>query len=141
MAIDYGNKRTGIAVTDPEQIIARPLQTVRTHDLLDFLIDYTKQENVESIVTGIPKHLNGTENDIVTAIRGQINRWKKHLPEHIRFYEEDERFTSKMAMQSLVQSGMKKKDRAKKENIDQVSAALILQTFMSRTASQTNPLI
>ena len=82
IAIDYGNKRTGIAVTDPDQIIARPLQTVRTCDLLDFLKEYTAKEEVESIVTGIPKHLNGIENDIVPTIRGQIKRWRKYLPDH-----------------------------------------------------------
>jgi len=129
LAIDFGMKRTGIAVTDPLQIIATPLQTVPTIELMKFLSDYFRKENVETIVIGDPKNLDGTSSEIKSEIDQFEKELKKNFPEK-KIVLVDERFTSKMAQQSLIASGMKKKDRRDKSLLDKVSAALILQHYL-----------
>lgn len=129
LAIDYGTKRTGIAVTDPQQIIATALETVPTHTLFDFLKRYFQAEAVEAIVIGLPKGLDNRDTDSTAAVRGVVNRLRKEFPE-TPVYEHDERFTSTMAMKAMVMGGTSKKDRRNKSNLDKVSAAIILQSFM-----------
>lgn len=130
LAIDYGNKRVGIAVTDPLKIIASGLTTVHSKDIFDFLDNYFSKENVEAIVVGMPKRLDNTATDSTPHVVGFIRQLKKRYPT-IPVHELDERFTSKMAVQSMVDSGMKKKNRQKKELIDEISATIILQSFMN----------
>ncbi|PIQ47307.1 MAG: Holliday junction resolvase RuvX [Cytophagales bacterium CG12_big_fil_rev_8_21_14_0_65_40_12] len=129
LAIDYGRKRVGLAVTDPLQIIASPLETVHSKDLIQFLKDYDLAEGIESFVLGMPMNLNNQPTD-ATADAQQFERLlKKHFPEKA-VYLQDERFTSKMAMAAMIAGGMKKKDRREKGNIDKISAAIILQSFL-----------
>ncbi|WP_053404118.1 Holliday junction resolvase RuvX [Persicobacter sp. CCB-QB2] len=132
MAIDYGTKRVGIAVTDPMQIIASPLDTVHSKDIVDFILNYSKQETVDAIIVGWPKNLDNTDTNNTRNVQAFINRLKKmtSIPIHL----EDERFTSKIAMNAMISSGAKKKDRANKGNIDKVSAAVILQSYMERNS-------
>lgn len=134
LAIDYGAKRTGIAVTDPLQIIATALETVRTHDLLEFLKKYMENQEVEGIVIGMPKRLDNTPSENASRVTAFINLLKKQLPE-IPVYPVDERFTSSMALQSMLASGSKKSDRREKGNIDKISATIILQSFMESRRS------
>ena len=129
MAIDFGLKRCGLAVTDDLQIISTPLETVDSKKLDDYLKKYFQQEKVDTIVLGKPLHLDGTEN----FLYNNILELKKHLEENyptINVELIDERYTSKMALQAMLDGGMKKKDRKNKENIDLISAVLILQTYM-----------
>ena len=134
LAIDYGAKRTGIAVTDPLQIIATALETVRTHDLLEFLKKYMENQEVEGIVIGMPKRLDNTPSENASRVTAFINLLKKQLPE-IPVYPVDARFTSSMALQSMLASGSKKSDRREKGNIDKISATIILQSFMESRRS------
>lgn len=129
LAIDYGKKRTGLAATDPLKIIATPLDTVPTESLIPFLEHYVKTEQVEKIVVGMPRKFDNTETHATKGAVKLIERLKKKFPQ-IQVFEEDEKFTSKIAMQAMIEGGMKKKDRRKKENVDKVSATLILQSFM-----------
>lgn len=129
LSIDYGAKRTGIAVTDPLQIIATALETVRTHDLLDYLKKYTAQEVVEAFVIGMPKKLDNTDSENAARVQAFIKLLKKTLPA-IPVHIHDERFTSSMALQSMIAGGSKKSDRRDKGNIDKISATIILQSFM-----------
>ncbi|MEN8201390.1 MAG: Holliday junction resolvase RuvX [Bacteroidota bacterium] len=131
LAIDYGTKRTGIAVTDPEQIIASPLDTVATHNLMSYLEAYFARENVETIVVGQPRKMDNTESESMKQIRFFVEAFKKRFSQ-IAVRWMDERFTSKLAMDALLEGGMKKSDRRVKGNIDKVSAALILQSFLER---------
>ena len=131
LAIDYGKKRCGIAVTDPLNIIATALDAVATKDLIDFVKRYCSEEEVGHIVLGKPMHRDGNPVEIYQEILECKAKLQKALPD-IEFHEEDERFTSKMASQTLVQAGYKKKDRQKRENIDKISAVLILQSWMQR---------
>jgi len=129
LAIDYGTVRTGIAVTDPQQIIATGLTTVPTKELFDFLTDYVKKEKVESIVIGEPKHMDNTPSQSAGAIEKFTEQLIIKLP-GIPVYKVDERLTSRMAFQTMIDGGLKKKDRQNKGTVDMVSAALILQSFM-----------
>ncbi|GAB3180081.1 Holliday junction resolvase RuvX [Telluribacter humicola] len=129
LAIDYGAKRTGIAVTDPLQIIATALDTVRTHDLLDFLKKYTQQEPVEAFIVGMPRRLDNTATNNTPLVEAFIKRLRNTFPD-IPVYTHDERFTSSMALQSMIASGSKKSDRREKGNIDKISATIILQSYM-----------
>ena len=129
LAIDYGEKRTGIAVTDPLQIIASGLTTVRTPDLLKYLKDYVSKEQVERIVVGQPRRLNNEPSEVEHKIQQFIIALNKELPE-ISVVRIDERFTSKIAFQSMLDAGVKKKDRRKKELLDKVSATVILQSYL-----------
>lgn len=129
LAIDYGLKRTGIAVTDPLRIIASPLETVATSDLLNFLKSYTSKETVDEFVVGMPKKLSNEDSEIAPFVRTFVEQLKITFPEK-PVNLADERFTSRMAQRALIEGGMKKKDRQVKGNVDKVSAAIILQGFM-----------
>lgn len=132
LAIDLGTKRTGIAVTDTLKMLANPLQTVETAKLVDFLHDYFEKEEVETIVLGYPKHLDGNPNEMTPRVISLKDRLKKLFPDK-ELVLIDERFTSKMAMQSMIAMGSKKKDRKEKAgNLDKVSAAIILQSYLDR---------
>ncbi|MFO7851473.1 MAG: Holliday junction resolvase RuvX [Bacteroidota bacterium] len=129
LAIDYGKKRTGLAVTDPDKIIASPLQTVATGKLEEFLLEYIGREDVEAIVIGYPKRMNNQPSEIVKQLNPFIKRLRKIFSD-LDFYLVDERLTSIMAQQATIEGGMKKSERRKKENIDKISASLILQSFL-----------
>jgi putative Holliday junction resolvase len=129
IALDYGKKRTGIAVTDPLKIIATGLTTVDSQTLFDFLKDYIAKEPVEKILIGEPFNLDGTPTDSTAAVQHIIRRLKNTFPD-IPIVTVDESFTSKMASRAMVEMGMKKKDRQKKGIIDEVAAAMMLQEFM-----------
>lgn len=130
LAIDYGLKRTGIAVSDPLRIIATPLETVPTHNLLTFLKAYTRKEKVDEFVIGMPKTLKNEDSAIAPQVRKFIVALKGAFPDN-PVHEVDERFTSSMARQSMIEGGMKKKDRQVKGNADKISATLILQSFFN----------
>lgn len=131
MAIDYGSKRVGIAVSDPLQIIATGLTTVHSKDVIDFLKKYILKEPVECIVVGEPKQLNNAPSDSARFIDPFVVHLKRTFP-GIKVERLDERFTSKMAFQSMIDSGLKKKDRQNKELVDEISATIILQDYMGR---------
>jgi putative Holliday junction resolvase len=134
MAIDYGTKRVGLAVTDPSGIIATALCTLGVHEVLPFLKDYVAREAVERIVVGEPKQLNNTPSEIAPAVNKFVAQLNKHFPE-LPVDRVDERFTSSMAAKSMLEAGYKKKDRRKKELVDQVSAVIILQSWMAQKSS------
>lgn len=129
MAIDCGRKRCGIAVTDPLQIIANGLTTVSTSELVDFVVRYVREEQVEAIVIGEPKDMKNQPSDATRFIQPLVNRLRKVLP-NIRIDRYDERFTSKMAFQSMIDAGLSKKKRQNKELVDTISATIILQSYM-----------
>lgn len=129
LAIDYGAKRTGLAVTDPLQIIATALDTVRTHDLLEYLKKYSLGEVIEAFIIGMPKKLDNSDSENAHRVVSFIKLLKKNFPE-IPVHTHDERFTSSMALQSMIASGSKKSDRRDKGNIDKISATIILQSYM-----------
>lgn len=137
MAIDYGRKRCGIAVTDPLQIIANSLTTVATKDLLTFILDYVKKENVETIVIGEPKDMQNNPSESSRYIEPFIGQLKKALPEMI-IKRHDERFTSKMAFQTMIDAGLGKKQRQNKSLVDTISATIILQSYMEAEAIKKN---
>ncbi|GAB7256916.1 Holliday junction resolvase RuvX [Polaribacter sp. OB-PA-B3] len=129
LAIDFGKKRTGIAVTDELQIIASGLTTVNTNELLSFLKEYTSKEKVELILVGQPKQMNNTDSESEVLILPFVKKLENLLP-HIPKKRIDERFTSKMAFQTMIDSGMKKKQRRNKAMIDEISATIILQSYL-----------
>lgn len=129
LAIDYGKKRTGIAVTDPLQIIANGLTTVPTHELMNFLMEYLKKESVGRIIIGHPKQMNNEDSENMKNIVPFINRLKKVLPD-MPVELVDERFTSVLAHQTMLAGGLKKKDRQNKALVDEISATIILQSYM-----------
>jgi putative Holliday junction resolvase len=129
LAIDYGSKRTGIAVTDPLQIIATALETVDTAHLLLFLKKYFEKEQVSEIVIGMPKKLDNTDSSNAAAVKKFIASFKQNFPD-LPVAEVDERFTSSLALDAMISGGMKKKDRQVKGNVDKISAVLILQNYM-----------
>jgi putative Holliday junction resolvase len=131
MAIDYGSKRVGIAVTDPQQIIATGLTTVHSKDVIEFLKGYIAKEPVECIVVGEPKRMNNEPSDSARFIDPFVVHLKRTFPA-IKVERLDERFTSKMAFQTMIDSGLKKKDRQNKALVDEISATIILQDYMSR---------
>ena len=131
LAIDYGTKRTGIAVTDPLQLIANALTTVRSCDLLQFLTDYFAKEQVDHVVIGMPKNLNNQPSENAQYVKIFEKQFKKTFP-NMPITEVDERFTSTIAHQTMLASGMKKKNRQNKEVVDSISATIILQSFMER---------
>jgi putative holliday junction resolvase len=130
LALDYGQKRTGIAATDDLQIIASGVGTVLTKDLFDFLKTYFLKNTVEGLVVGEPKRLNNEATHSTAMVYEFVDKFKKAYPT-IPVYLEDERFTSKMASQSMIEMGMKKKDRQRKELVDEISAVLILQSYLA----------
>lgn len=129
LAIDYGIKRTGIAVTDPERIIATGLTTVGTADLMQFLQDYCKKEQVDLFVVGEPKHMDNTPSQSAKIIEPFVQRLAAAFPDK-EIARIDERFTSKLAFQAMIDGGMKKKRRQDKGMVDQVSATIMLQDYM-----------
>jgi putative Holliday junction resolvase len=129
LAIDYGAKRTGLAVTDPLQIIATALETVESSTLISFLKTYFQKEEVKEVVIGMPKRLNNSDSENATAVRTFIELFKKNFPDKT-IIEADERFTSSLALDAMISGGMKKKDRQVKGNVDKISATLILQSYM-----------
>lgn len=135
MAIDYGRKRTGIAVTDELQIIANGLATVPSHEVFSFLQNYTRKETVDVIVVGEPRQMNNQPSESLQFIRPFVNRLKKEFPA-IRVDSADERFTSKIAFQTMIDAGLKKKYRQRKELVDTISATLILQSYLASRAIQ-----
>ena len=129
LSIDYGKKRTGLAVTDPLQIIASGLATVSTSELFDYLKQYVAKEQVERIVIGEPKQPNGQASENLQRVQQFVNRWRKAMPDiPIEYY--DERFTSVLAHQAMIDGGLKKKARQDKALVDEISATIILQDYM-----------
>jgi putative Holliday junction resolvase len=131
LAIDFGTKRIGLAVTDTNRIIATALDTVPSAQIFDYLTNYLKKENVSQIVIGLPKHLNGSESGPIEALNNFKKAISKLFP-NIAIESIDERFTSKIAVDSMLLSGAKKKDRENKSNIDKISAVIILQDYLSQ---------
>ena len=132
LALDYGEKRTGMAVTDPLQMIASGMGTVPTQDLIDTLRAYVSEEAVTTFVVGEPKQRDNTPSDIEAEILKFIRKLEQEFP-GIQIERQDERYTSKLAMHSLVEGGVKKKKRQDKALLDEVSATLILQAYLDRT--------
>ena len=129
LSIDYGKKRTGLAVTDPLQIIAGGLATVSTSELFAFLQDYVRRETVERIVIGEPRQADGSPSEHLERVKQFVNRWKRALPDiPIEFY--DERFTSVLAHRAMLDGGLRKKARQNKALVDEISATILLQDYM-----------
>lgn len=131
VAIDFGLKRTGIAVSDPERIIARALQTVQTSEALTFLKKYCSEEKVDCIIVGMPKKTDGSDSEISPHVKRFIADVKKNIS-GMEVKEEDERFTSVIAQRSLIYSGVKKMKRRDKSLVDMTSAAILLQGYLER---------
>ena len=129
LCIDYGGKRTGIAVTDPLQIIATGLNTVDSIELIPFLKKYFSQEDVECIVIGEPKNLDDSDTHATPLVKEAIKKLQKEFP-LIPIHTVDERFTSKMARQAMIEMGMKKKDRRNKRTVDEIAATMMLQEYL-----------
>lgn len=130
LAIDYGKVRTGIAVTDELQLIASGLTTVLTKELMSFLNTYVETENVDTFVIGLPKQMNNEASESEALIGPFLDKLAKKFP-NILIQRVDERFTSKMALQTMIDSGLKKKKRKNKALIDEISATIILQSYLS----------
>ncbi|NJB37538.1 Holliday junction resolvase RuvX [Croceivirga sp. JEA036] len=131
LALDYGKKRTGIAVTDELQIIASGLTTVATEELLPFLTAYIEKESVERIIVGEPKQMDGSASQSEELILPFIKKLQQQFPQ-VPVERQDERFTSKMAVRTMIDGGLKKKKRQDKAMVDQISATLILQSYLDR---------
>lgn len=129
LAIDYGSKRVGLAVTDTQQIIASGLTTVKTSDLMIFLTKYFQSNSIECVVVGHAKNLDNTMSESSKYIEPFVFRLKKAFPE-LTIERVDERFTSKMAFQTMIDSGISKKARSNKALVDQISATIILQSYL-----------
>ena len=129
MAIDYGTKRIGIAVTDPLKLFASPLLTVSPLEFDKFFEDYIKKEEVELIVVGYPVQMNNTPSESVKHINPFIKKLRKKYPQ-IKIHLSDERFTSKMALRTMIEGGVKKMDRRDKSMVDRISASIILQSYL-----------
>ena len=136
IGIDYGRKRTGVAVTDPLKIVAGNLATVPTHTLLQFIKDYIAREEVERIVVGQPSQLNGQPSESMQYITPFVNRLKKELPD-VPVVMYDERFTSTIAHQAMIDGGMKKSDRRDKSRVDAIAATIILNDYLQSIFNQT----
>ena len=134
LAIDYGQKRVGLAVTDPLKMIAGGLDTVRTNEIFEFLNSYFKKEKVETLVLGYPKQMNNKDSESFKFVKQFETAFRRKYPE-IPVVFEDERFTSMLASRAMFEGGMKKANRKKKENIDKISAVIILQSYMERLAN------
>ena len=131
LAIDYGLKRTGIAVTDEMQIIASGLTTIPSETVVAFLTDYFSKEKVEKVLIGEPKQMNGEPSESTPIIEAFVEKFKTTFPD-MKMERVDERFTSKMAFQTMIDSGLKKKQRQNKALIDEISATIMLQDYLSR---------
>lgn len=131
LAIDYGLKRTGLAVTDPLKIIASALDTVYTTELVAYLERYFAQEEVELVVIGLPKNLKNEDTDTTPFVRKFIKTFENKFPQR-KIVTHDERFTSTMAQRAMIEGGMSKKNRRNKGSVDQIAAAIILQSFLEK---------
>lgn len=129
LAFDIGRKRTGVAATDPLKIIANGLTTIPTNTVVEFLTNYINKESVELIVIGQPKQMNNQPSEAVKYIEPVVNRIRKVFP-NLKIELVDERFTSKMAFQTMIDGGLKQKDRQNKALVDTISATIILQSYM-----------
>jgi putative Holliday junction resolvase len=129
MAIDYGPKRIGLAVSDPMQIIATPLDTVSPKDIFNYIKIYDHKEDIESFVVGMPKQLDNTDSSNAPLVKKFVKQLQSQFPDK-PIHLADERFTSSIALQTMITGGMKKKDRRDKANVDKISAVIILQDFM-----------
>lgn len=129
LAIDYGQKRTGLAVTDPLRITANPLLTIDTNKLIDWLTDYFAHNDVEKVIIGHPTQLNGEDSDSMRFIRPFIGQFRKLFPD-MPLLEVDERFTSTLAHRAMIDGGMKKKDRRDKAVVDKIAACIILEDYL-----------
>ena len=129
LGIDYGLKRVGLAITDPLQIIATALETVPTTNLIPYLETYCKNENIEAFIVGMPRNLDGQATDSTSAVEKFVDVLKSKFPAY-PVHLHDERYTSRMALNAMIAGGSTKKDRRKKENIDKLSAVIILQSYM-----------
>jgi putative Holliday junction resolvase len=129
MAVDYGRKRVGIAVTDPMQMIANGLDTIASHNVLDFLRKYFNQEQVDTVVIGYPVTLKNEPSEAIRYVNDFLKKFEQTFPEK-RYFLMDERFTSKMASQAMIDGGLKKKQRQNKAMVDKISATIILQSYM-----------
>ena len=137
IGIDYGTKRVGVAVTDPLQLIASGLITVGAHEILDFLGSYLQKEAVDAIILGLPKKMNNSDSESLPYIRQFETALKRKFP-GLPIKWVDERFTSHLAMDAMIRGGMKKKDRQVKGNLDKISAAIILQTYLEQLEHSKN---
>lgn len=131
LAIDYGKKRVGLAVTDPSQIIANRLTTVSTHIIWDFLHSYFNKEQVETVVVGYPKQMNNEASEAVRYINPFLRKFQLLFPD-MKLEVYDERFTSKMAFQTMIDGGLKKQKRQDKELVDSIAATIILQSYLEQ---------
>jgi len=131
LSIDYGSKRTGLAVTDPLKIIASGLTGIHTKDLENYLADYFKKEEVELVIIGHPTNWDDSDTHATPLVRAFINRFRKVFP-RMPIEKVDERLTSKMAVQSMVESGIKKKNRQNKNLIDEIAATIMLQEYLQK---------
>jgi putative Holliday junction resolvase len=130
LAIDYGQKRVGLAVTDELQIIATALDTIHSKDIIDYLQSYLQNEKIDCIVVGEPRQMNNTASESVKFVEPFVKKLRKVFPQ-LKIDRYDERFTSKMAEQTMRSAGLKKKDRQNKSTIDKVSAVILLQSYMA----------
>lgn len=137
LGIDYGRKRVGVAVTDPLQMIANGLDTFSSSEIFNFLENYFRQEEVELVVVGYPKRLNNTDSEAVRYVKEFISQFEKKFPDKKYFFIE-ERFTSKMAFQAMIDGGLRKKQRQNKAMVDKISAVIILQSYLEMKANNPN---
>ena len=136
LGIDYGRKRTVVAVTDTLKIVASNLATVPTHTLMQFIMDYIAREPVERIVVGLPTQLNGEPSESMKYITPFVNRLRKQLPDNVPVVMYDERFTSTIAHQAMIDGGMKKSDRRDKSRVDAIAATIILNDYLQSIYNQ-----
>ncbi len=137
IAIDFGRKRTGLAVTDPLQIIANGLTTVPSATVIEYLKNYFSKETVEAIVVGHAKQMDNTDSESMVYIKPFLKQLAKHFP-HLPVHLVDERFTSKIAFQAMIDGGLKKKKRQDKALVDTISATLILQSYLEQKSINKN---
>ncbi|MBA7579566.1 putative pre-16S rRNA nuclease [subsurface metagenome] len=137
LSIDYGRKRVGLAVTDPNQMIANGLDTVGAHETIEYLKNYFSREVVDLVVIGYPKQMNNTPSEAVPYVNDFISHFKKHFP-GMNYYLMDERFTSKMAAQAMIDGGLKKKKRQDKALLNKVSATILLQSYLEMKDKNSN---
>ncbi|MBR3565484.1 MAG: Holliday junction resolvase RuvX [Paludibacteraceae bacterium] len=131
LAIDFGKARCGVAVSDSLQIIANPLDTVATKEIIPFLVSYCQSEQVDKIVVGLPKQMSGEDSESMRYIKPFVGRLKHAIP-NIAIEMYDERFTSVLAHRAMIEGGMKKKDRQNKANVDKIAACIILEDYMQK---------
>jgi len=136
LALDYGRKRTGVAVTDPLQIIANGLDTVATHTLDQFLADYMAKNQVDAVVVGMPRQADGTPSESYAYIKPFVEKLRKKYPD-LKIEWVDERYTSVLAMRTMIDGGVKKSDRQNKALVDKVSATIILQSYLEQRDFRT----